>query len=222
MKPDRSPPKLRFSPTAWAKLLFLRDLGGTEVGGFGISAPGDLLFIEEFVLIRQLSSVVSVMFDDVAVAEFFDQQIDAGRTPEQFGRIWIHTHPGDCARPSGTDEETFARVFGRSDWAVMAIVACGGQSYARLRFSVGPGGERLLPIEVDYRNSFSAADHEAWSDEYLTCVEPVDLWRPVPTDCSLGSAASPAHEKPLDLEGLFLGPTLKFKPKSLPFPQRSP
>ena len=29
-------PTLRFSPYAWAKLLFLRDLGETEVGGFGI------------------------------------------------------------------------------------------------------------------------------------------------------------------------------------------
>jgi len=36
----RSPrrPKLRFSPTAWAKLLFLRDRGPTEVGGFGITS----------------------------------------------------------------------------------------------------------------------------------------------------------------------------------------
>ena len=28
-------PVLRFSPTAWAKLLFLRDAGDTEIGGFG-------------------------------------------------------------------------------------------------------------------------------------------------------------------------------------------
>jgi len=30
-------PTLRFSPTAWAKLLYLRDLGETEVGGFPAS-----------------------------------------------------------------------------------------------------------------------------------------------------------------------------------------
>ena len=40
-----------------------------------------------------------------------------------------------------TDEETFARVFGRTDWAVMFILARQGQSYARLRFHVGPGGD---------------------------------------------------------------------------------
>ena len=32
---------LRLSPTAWAKLLFLRDLGDTEVGGFGIAAADE-------------------------------------------------------------------------------------------------------------------------------------------------------------------------------------
>ncbi len=33
-------PRLRFSPTAWAKLLFVRDRGPTEVGGFGITVGG--------------------------------------------------------------------------------------------------------------------------------------------------------------------------------------
>ena len=44
---DRSDaPTLRFSPTAWAKLLFLRDADDTEVGGFGISSANDPLLIE--------------------------------------------------------------------------------------------------------------------------------------------------------------------------------
>ena len=64
-----------------------------------------------------------------------------------------------------TDEETFARVFGRSDWAVMFILARGGQSYARLRFNVGPGGSLMLPVEVDYRRPFPASDQAAWSEE---------------------------------------------------------
>ena len=167
---SRRRPTLRFSPTAWAKLLFLRDLGDTEVGGFGITRTDDLLYIEDVVLVKQTCSSVTVAFEDDAVAEFFDRQIDAGRRPEQFGRIWIHTHPGDCANPSSVDEETFARVFARSDWAVMVIVACGGQTYARLRFHVGPGGSLLLPLAVDYRRPFAASQHDEWTDEYITCV----------------------------------------------------
>ena len=100
-----SPPIVKFSPTAWAKLLYLRDLGPTEVGGFGIARADDLLRIEDVYLVRQRCTPVSVAFDDEAVATFFDEQVDRGLRPEQFGRIWIHTHPGDYAAPSWVDEE---------------------------------------------------------------------------------------------------------------------
>src|SRR4051812_42770484 len=129
---NRSPP-LRLTPYAWAKLVYLRDLGETEVGGFGVSRPGDLLLVEDVQLVRQQCSLVTVKFDDNSVADYFDGQVDQGRRPEQFARIWVHTHPGDSPYPSCTDEETFARCFGGSDWAVMLIVARGGESYARLR-----------------------------------------------------------------------------------------
>lgn len=122
-------------------------------------------------LVPQTCSVVTVSFEDAAVADFFDQQIDLGRRPEQFGRIWIHTHPGDSARPSSVDEGTFARVFGRSDWAVMAIVACGGQTYARLRFQAGPGGSMTLPMEVDFNSRFEGSAHDEWFEEYEACVQ---------------------------------------------------
>jgi len=49
---------------------------------------------------------VTVEFDDAAVADFFDEQVDQGRRPEEFSRIWLHTHPGASAQPSHTDEET--------------------------------------------------------------------------------------------------------------------
>ena len=173
MMPLRREPKklaLRLSPTAWAKLLYLRDLGDTEVGGFGISAATDLLHIENIELVRQRCTGTSVAFDDNAVADYFDRHIDAGRKPEQIARIWVHTHPGSCAYPSATDEETFTRVFGRTDWAVMFILAQGGQAYARIQFHTGPGGSLMLPVEVDYRLPFASSDHAAWQAEYLANV----------------------------------------------------
>ena len=59
---DVSPrsPSLRLNPTAWAKLLYLRDLGDTEVGGFGITAADDLLYVEDIQLVRQTCDVASV------------------------------------------------------------------------------------------------------------------------------------------------------------------
>lgn len=164
-------PTLQFSPTAWAKLLYLRDRGPTEVGGFGISAADDLFFVQDVQLVRQQTTPVTVAFDDEAVADFFDRQVDAGRSPAQFARLWIHTHPGTSPQPSVTDERTFERVFAGAEWAVMFILARGGQTYARLRFNVGPGGSLIVPIETDFSQSFTGSDHAAWEQEFVANVE---------------------------------------------------
>ncbi|MBR9801292.1 hypothetical protein GYB59_06155, partial [bacterium] len=105
--------------------------------------------------------------------------------------VWIHTHPGDSPYPSPVDEETFRRVFGKADWALMFILARGGESYARLRFNSGPGGNVELPVEVDYSSRFDASDQTAWEAEYLAHVsrrpttaglEPDEFGMPVPVD----------------------------------------
>jgi proteasome lid subunit RPN8/RPN11 len=150
--------------------LLLRDAGDTEIGAFGISDPDDLLFVQDVQLVAQTCTWAHVEFDDEAVANFFDDQVDAGRRPETFGRLWLHTHPGSSPEPSGTDEVTFARVFGRAEWAVMFILARGGQTYARLRYNVGPGAEFKLPVEVDFSRPFDGTNFEAWQDEYLAKV----------------------------------------------------
>src|SRR4029078_8144869 len=116
-------------------------------------------------------------FDDESVAAFFDEQVDAGRRPETFARLWLHTHPGKSAEPSGTAEATFTRVFGRSDWAVMFILACGGQTYARLQLNVGPGADIKIPVEVNFSRPFAGTSIEDWESEYLANVRtpPPDL-----------------------------------------------
>lgn len=169
--PVWEPPALRFSPTAWAKLLYLRDLGNSEVGGFGISAADDLLYIEDVQLVEQVCTGASVAFNDQAVADFFDRQVDRGLSPQTFARVWLHTHPGNSPQPSPTDDDTFVRVFGCTHWAVMFILSRGGPSYARLRFHVGPGGDLDLAVRVDYTRPFAASDHAAWQQEYLAAVQ---------------------------------------------------
>ena len=82
-------------------------LGETEIGGFGVTSNSDPLYVEDFCTVKQKVSIVSVSFDDLAVADFFEDQVDAGRKPEQFGRIWLHTHPGNSPTPSLVDEDTF-------------------------------------------------------------------------------------------------------------------
>lgn len=122
---------------------------------------------------QQDCTPVTVAFRDEAVADFFDEQVDAGRQPESFGRCWLHTHPGDCPLPSATDEETFDRVFGRAEWAVMFIIARSGETYTRLRFNSGPGGDIELGVTIDYESDFPASDRAAWSQEFADSVHDV-------------------------------------------------
>ncbi len=161
-----STPVLRFSPTAWAKLLYFRDRGQTEIGGFGISAAEDLLLVKDFQTVKQEVTAASVSFDDNSVADLFEQQVEAGRKPEQFGRIWLHSHPANCPKPSSIDNETFTRVFGKCDWAVMVIISKNDQSYAKLRFNTGPGGQIQIPVEIDYSQPFDQSDLKSWEAEY--------------------------------------------------------
>lgn len=134
--------------------------------------------MEGIQLVQQFCTMASVTFDDAAVADFFDDQVAAGRRPEQFARIWIHTHPGDSAAPSQVDERTFRRVFGRCDWSVMFILARGGQTYARLQYSVGPGGTWEIPVEIDFASPFAGTDLQTWEAEYTGAVRPVELLLP--------------------------------------------
>lgn len=167
------PIKLRFSPTAWSKLLFMRDIGNTEVGGFAITRPDDLLYVKDFFLPKQTCSYATVVFDDVSIADYTDQMIDEGLMPEQFLRIWIHTHPNISASPSRTDEKTFSRVFGKCEWAVMMIIAQDGEIYCKLRVTGGPlPGDFDIPVGVDFDSyDFPASNLEGWLNEYNGKVE---------------------------------------------------
>lgn len=190
-------PKLRFTANAWAKLLYLRDYGDTEVGGFGI-CPNHPLLVEDIKLVKQNCTFASVSFEDESVADFFEDQVAEGLTPEQFARVWIHTHPGASAEPSHTDEETFERVFGKVNWAVMAILACGGESYARLRLHGGLEQGMLLETEVDFTRNFNGTQFDEWEDEYFDNVVEQDSFLSDPWDWTTDDLLNPDASQYLD------------------------
>ena len=152
------------------------------MGAFGVSAEADPLYIEELWTVGQACSMASVKFDDEAVADYFEEQVDLGRSPERFGRVWLHTHPGDSASPSALDEHTFATVFGACDWAVMGILARGGETYARLVVRDARARVclvRELAVRVDWagltRDGF-AFTPGAWLEEYTANVRAEADW----------------------------------------------
>ncbi len=57
----------------------------------------------------------------------------------------------------------------------MFVLACEGQSSARLRFNIGPCAEFEVPVEIDYTRSFAACDEADWEQEYLAHVHPQQL-----------------------------------------------
>ena len=164
--------EIQFSPYVWAKLLYFRDKGSTEIGGFGIVSLDNPFYVYDFVTIKQQVTSVSTSFDDTAVADFFDQQTELGRIPKEFARVWLHTHPAIGAKPSGTDERTFFDVFGKCDWAIMFILAKDGEMFSRIRFNVGPGGEVEFKTKINYSLSFPASNFEAWDKEYTENICP--------------------------------------------------
>jgi hypothetical protein len=48
----------------------------------------------------------------------------------------------------------------------MFILAQNNKTFSRLRFNVGPGGQILIPAEVDYSQDFGPSNHKLWDDEY--------------------------------------------------------
>jgi len=191
----RRQPRLTFAPLAWLKLLFFCHLGDTEIGGFGITAKDDPLYVQDFVTVRQQTSTVTVKMDDQAVADFSDCCVDAGIPPRRFLRVWCHTHPGSSPQPSGTDEHTFARVFGSCDWAIMFILSHTGNTYCRLSFHVGPGSAVEIPVAVEWfawpavlsDPQFSMANLLAdWQKEFAANIqripEPLPMISPSPVD----------------------------------------
>ena len=205
----RRQPHLVFSPLAWLKLQLFCHSGETEIGGFGVTSRHDLLHVEDFISVRQQTTAVAVSFADDAVADYTDRCVDAGLAPQNFLRVWCHTHPGSSAEPSSVDEDTFARVFGSCDWAVMFILDRAGHAYARLSFHVGPGGELLLPVSVAWPDwpgvvndpAFSMPNQfSAWQQELAANVQPVlenlKLFAPAPRGpvVDLGSPWEPFGE----------------------------
>lgn len=164
-------PVLRFTPYAWAKMIFLRDISGNEVGGFGITYPDNPLVVEDVILPKQEVSAASVDFDDEGVADYFERMLEYNLQPKDCGRIWIHTHPSGINNPSGTDEHTFNDVFGKCDWAIMFILTKGGTTYCSLQHNTFPACRINIEAKVDFGLPFGQSRREEWAEEYAMMVK---------------------------------------------------
>lgn len=158
--------ELKLTPYAWAKLLWMRDKGGTEVAGYCVTGTNNPLLITDFVLIKQECTIVTFDLDSDDSVEYVERMMDEGLAPWQCMNILAHTHPGDSTDPSSVDEENFEKAFSHPNWAIMLIVGQDGSTYCRLKMNTGPGTLSLLDVVIDYGVTFKGADPEAWGKEY--------------------------------------------------------
>lgn len=164
---------LRFTPTAWEKINFIKTLAGErEFSAFGVSKKHDWLLVRDIVCVKEVRTSASAIMNDQAVANYFDDMLDKGHTVEEFSRIWIHSHPWKGhVSPSSLDYETFARVFGKCEWAIMLILGRRDEDYyCNLRFNVGPGANVPLRLKVDWHQA-DLSQQEAWRKEFLDTDE---------------------------------------------------
>jgi len=169
---SRYPDKLRFTPYAFAKMLYMKDKGSTEVSGFALTDEKDPYLVIDFIVPEQectgattemsADGIVAV-FDRVSGPEKFGGM---GLSPGRFGRIWVHTHPGFSSEPSGTDWSTFRETFGGKDWAIMFILSDKRLATCILQIDVVPGGYFRIPWEVDWDYEFQGSAFEEWDKEY--------------------------------------------------------
>lgn len=161
---------LKFTPYAQAKMIYLRDVGDTEVSFLAIT-PNSPMLVEDVLMVPQKCSAAYTEMKEDGLANFQLDMVEAGLQPNQFMRIWCHTHPGDGVTPSNTDETTFREVFGMCDWAIMFILGKAGSTSCRFSYRFGPGGfggpgQQEIGVAIDWKADFKASDKEAWKAEY--------------------------------------------------------
>jgi len=171
-------PKLKFSPLAWLHYQFLCHAGPTEVGAFGVHAPGDPFLIEWLWVPRQECSAAFVQADKEAWEDYLlDDNRIAFHGDQPVRPVWLHTHPGNSASPSGFDEKNWREEYsGRSSpLTVFGILARGGETYGRTHVhAAGDMAVNLpfevlwdrLPAELEEIRQYSAG----WAAEYAAKV----------------------------------------------------
>jgi len=145
--------RLVMSPLAFLKAQTITFCDHREVSAMAVVAEDDPLYIEDFDVVDQEGNTAYTEMDGQALlcrAEGYNQR---GIGYDRTMRVWFHTHPSGCAaNPSGTDNNTFAEVFGSAPFAVMLIHSKDGSWGATLRVGNASIGvkTKIASVEVDW------------------------------------------------------------------------
>lgn len=177
---------IRFTPYAFAKLSFLRDVGNTEIGGFGIAGTDDPLLITDIWLPEQECTLTTVELDGESLLDYRKAMRQQDIDEKHSFRVWIHTHPKMDATPSATDWDTFSELFEHTEWGVMVILSKTEDKFARVCYGGdGPTAETDIGFVVDYSVEFQSSNHADWLQEYASAVTEISYLQPQKTPLAL-------------------------------------
>lgn len=150
--------KLQIPQHVKFKLEVWRDIGDTEVTGFFITEKDKPLKVIDAILVESKCSSVEVDISAESLEDMYLEQMKKGIFPAQL-LIWWHTHPGNGAGPSITDESTFEDFGKDRTFNAMYILASGGDDFAQISVTDLTTGIMLSkPIKIKYV-------HEAWTED---------------------------------------------------------
>ena len=140
-----------------------------EVSGMGRICPdalkeGKILVVSIEMLDQENTGVYTEMTDE-AMSTYYDKCFNDGLKIDEFGCVWLHTHPGDSVIPSGTDWTTFGKTFGRHPWALMLILGKGGDMSAHLKSNF-PTIMAEAEVLVGWTNWPSTVSPAQWAKQY--------------------------------------------------------
>lgn len=146
-KPDRN--ILLVSSSALAKLRWSTEKTTNECCFWGIiDIDGDKVLLKDVILAKHQASSLYTDPDMEAYAqEVTNQYLQNDLEPWQLA-CWIHTHPPGISTPSGVDEETFEKSWGKCVRSVMLIMTHDGSFFAKLGAYTAPV-DGLLPTSVE-------------------------------------------------------------------------
>ena len=122
-----------------------------------ITSSDDPMYVTDFEFLLQECTSVKTDFDTDAQNEWMESKLIEGKNPENFARIWAHTHPGPSATPSGTDWDTFQEAMGEAAWGVMLILGQSNEFVCVFRCR-----DQMLNLHVEVED---ATIPEAWLKE---------------------------------------------------------
>ncbi len=165
-------PELNFTPQAWEQMQQYLRLSTYEISGFGRVQELDGRFLcDDIVIFKQEVSAGHTELDDLALAQFHEEVTAAGQKPQEYGRLWWHSHAKGSLYFSQTDWNTICYLARPYAFGIVGNQSGG----VKVAYSQKPYNNHMLPAmviddvkcDVSYQ---SEASYELCREEILQKV----------------------------------------------------